>query len=1295
MAYSSVAIIALVVLFITNYDLLFKRRASDKIPARRHYRFFLISVGFFYICDLIWGLFDTYNVHFGDYAITVFFFALMSLSVCLWSFYVVAYLGRRKFFSLFLKIIGLVLLASGIVLITINFFQPIMFRFVNKTVDGVPVRAYEALAFRTVYYIAQGVMFLLTSIYAFVFAYFNRKETKARTKHIAIGIFGLEMTVFITMQIIFPSAPIYSFGYLLGLLVINTFVVTEQKKEYRVALAEGLDREKKAQEELGETKQMAYVDSLTGAKSMHAYVELEESIDRMIADETITDFAVVVLDLNDLKFVNDKLGHDAGDQYLVDSVKIIRHCFKDADLYRFGGDEFALLLKDANLKNCHEKIDAFNRMIEKNFETGEPIISVGLSIFRPGQDNTYRSVFKRADERMYIRKKQLKEIGRVNVSKSQKTKLNPEEYEEYMKAELQKNREESLNRSSPRFAFYKLFYRNEDYSLMDMLNNSTCDEIVEINLKEDTFNQRFHVDGKYFTPTISNVSFVDLFDFTSKHIVHPDDREIYIKFMNPEGLLDRLRNSEIPYFDCEQFRYKLQDGSYRYVEQCLITGLENGIPDGVIRLYVFDVQNYKARQIGVAGNEKNIISVGRDSVTSLLREKEFLVKAETMITDQPDVNWCLASIDIKHFRFFDEWYGRDSGDLLLAKIGVALAESEAEFNAVSGYFGKDDFAMLMPYDEAIIKTIYDRIKEMIMTFGSTAGFTPAFGIAMVEKGASLVDIFDRATIASAKAKSDISNRICVYTPEMQFLAQKEYRLLSEYAQALKDDEITFYLQPQCRISSSKIVGVEALARWIKKDGTIVSPGEFIPVLEKYGFIPDLDIYLWDKACAELSRWIKEGHFAVPVSFNVARADLFAIDVADHFIKLAEKYNIPHNLIKIEITESSYVEASDLVDGVVRRLHDNGFMVLMDDFGSGYSSLNMLSNLKIDVIKLDAHFLHMEGEDYEKAIHILESVVNMAKTIGLPIIVEGVEKKDQVDFIESLGCRYIQGYYFYKPMPFSELEKLVTNADNVDPRGFVVKLNEQVRIREFLDKNIYSDSMLNNIIGPVAFYSWTGEKTDIVRFNEQFYKAVHVPDFAERLENIERFIHAEDGPKMHNAFKKAIENKLNGATEILRFYTPDGTVLSFSMHFYYMGKKEGGESFYGAAQNVTELSDLKEEKRLMASYSKEGLAFIRKVDNQYIYSVMSSGLSDVFDITPSELEREINDREFARKRVVNRKKYDAFTKSFLEYTKEKKNFEASFEVYDCNRQPLTLHLSFTCVDGLSNNIEYILRTTFVG
>ena len=1291
MAYSSVAIIALVVLLITNFDLIFLRRSFDKIPAQKQYRLFLISVVLFYIADLLWGLFEEYDVHAADYAVTVSFFAIMATSVCLWSFYVVAYLGKRKFFSLSLIIIGVTLLVSGIALIVINFFHPIMFKFVDVTVDGVTKRQYQSLAFRTVYFIAQGIMFLITAVYAFIVASL-KAERKSKTKHIAIGIFGLEMAVFIVLQILIPMAPIYSFGYLFGLLVVNTFVVTEQKKEYRVALAEGLDREKKVQAELGSTKQMAYVDSLTGAKSVHAYVEMEENLDKKIANNTAPNFAVVVLDLNDLKYVNDKLGHDAGDQYLIDAVNIIKQFFPTTDVYRFGGDEFALILTGKDYETRNEKLDAFNKMIDNNFETGNPIISTGLSNYRPGKDNTYRSVFKRADERMYIRKKQLKEIGRVDVTKSQQSKLNPEAFEAYMKAELLKNRKENKRQNNPRFAYYKVFYRNEDYSLIDLLNNSSCDEIVEIDLKKDVFNQLFHVDGKYFVPTISNVSYKALFDFTYNFIIYPEDREVYGNFMKPEGLLQRLRDSEIPNFDCEQFRYKLQDGSYRYVEQCIITGLENGIPDGVIRLYVFDTQNYKVRQAGTVGNEKNVISVGRDSVTSLLHEKEFLIKAQDMIADHPDVNWCLASIDIKHFRFFDEWYGRETGDLLLAKIGVALAESEVEFNGLSGYFGKDDFAMLVPYDEKNIKIIFDRIKEKIMTFGSTAGFTPIFGVAIVEKGVALVDIFDRATIASAKAKSDISNRIVVYTPEMQFLAQKEYRLLSEYSQALKNDEITFFLQPQCRISSGRIVGVEALARWIKKDGTIISPATFIPVLEKYGFIPDLDIYLWDKTCAELSKWIKAGHFAVPVSFNVARADLFAIDVADHFIKLADKYQIPHNLIKIEITESSYVEASELVDDLVKRLHENGFTVLMDDFGSGYSSLNMLSNLKIDAIKLDAHFLHMEGEDYEKAIHILESVVNMAKTIGLPIIVEGVEKKEQADFIESLGCRYIQGFYFYRPMPYKELEQLISVENKIDDRGFVVKLNEQVRIREFLDKNIYSDSMLNNIIGPVAFYSWTGEQTDIVRFNEQFYKAVHINEFAERLEHIERFIHVDDAAKMHAAFQEAMDNKLNGASETLRFYTPDGTILSFYIHFYYMGRKEGGERFYGAAQNVTELSDLIEEKRLIANYSRDGIAFIRKVNNEYLYSVMSRGLSDLFDITPIELEEELNSNEFARKHVVNRKKYEMLLKAFHDYANHKKNFEASLEVYDSNRQPVTLTLNYTCVSDLSNNIEYILRTT---
>ena len=1284
MAYSSVSIIALLVLLITNFDLLFRRKRADKIPAHKQYSFFLYSVALFYVADLLWGLFESYDIHIADYGVTVSFFLIMAVSVCLWTFYVVGYLGRRKVFSLLLKVVGLVLMAFGFVLIIINFFHPIMFEFVNKK--------YESRAFRSIYFVCQAVMFLLTAIYSLIFATLSN-EKRAVSKHVAIGIFGLEMTAMIVLQIFFPSAPIYASGYLIGLLVVNTFVVAEQKKEFRVALAEGLDREKKSEQELDMAMQLAYTDSLTGVKSKHAYVELEERIDQEIAGGTVNPFAVIVFDLNDLKFINDKLGHELGDKYIKDSCALVGKFFSLDNLYRFGGDEFVLMCEGKEYENRHEYLNAFNKIIESNFEKGEPIIATGISDYRAGKDNTYRAVFERADTRMYVRKKQLKEIGRVDLLSIQKTTNNNNiDYEEYIKSELLKIRKESLKNTNPRLAFYKNFYQNEEYSLIDYLNNSSCDEIVEINFNDGSFKQLYHVDGKYFVPTVET-SYDELFKFVCKHIVHPDDLDIYAKFMKPDGIFERLRNGEVPNFGCEQFRYKLQDGDYRYVEQCAITGPENGIPKGVVRLYIFDVHNYKMRQLGTIGDERNVISKGRDSVTNLLLEKEFLLKGQDLIIADPDKNWCLISIDIIHFRFFDEWYGRDSGNLLLAKIGATFAEKETEIDGISGYFGKDDFAIMMPYDEEKIKMLYNIVRTIILSFGSTVGFVPAFGIAMIEKGLALVDAFDRATIAGAKAKSDITSRICVYNSEMQFLAQKEYRLLSEYMTAYKNGEITFFLQPQCRISTGKIVGVETLARWIKKDGSIVSPAEFIPVLEKYGFIPDLDIYLWEKACRSLREWIDMGHQAVPVSINVSRVDIFSFDVGKTIIELTNKYNIPHELFKVEITESSYVEATELVGELVKTLHDNGFQVLMDDFGSGYSSLNMLSNIKIDAIKLDGRFLRM-NEGKEKAIHILESVVNMAKSIGLPIIVEGVETKEQSDFLESLGCRYIQGYYFYKPMSEDDFRKLIEDEQIIDTRGFIVKLNEQVRIREFLDKNIYSDSMLNNIIGPVAFYSWTGEKTDIVRFNEQFYQAVHIQEFNSRLENIENYLHADDIPKMHDAFKKAMNNRLMGESETLRFYAPDGTVLSFHIHFYYMGKKDGGERFYGAAQNVTELSDLKEEKNFVANYSKDSIVFLRKVNNEWIYSVVSRGLADIFDITPYQLEEELNNNEFARKHVINRRKYELFKKEFAKMAAEKKNFEATIDVYDSNRQPVTINLSFTCVDGISNNIEYILRTTFM-
>ena len=914
-------------------------------------------------------------------------------------------------------------------------------------------------------------------------------------------------------------------------------------------------------------------------------------------------------------------------------------------------------------------MEQFNKCIEANIGTDQPIVSLGFSDFVKEKDNTLQVIFIRADERMYARKRKLKELtGETKSETAVKTK------------QINKNL---------RLEIYEMFHHNENFSLIDFLNGLSADEVVEVDIKNDTFKQYYHVEGKYFVPNVG-ISYKELLDFTTKYIVHPDDRGDYLKLMKIDGFFERLTNAHIPNFDFAHFRYKLQDGQYRYVEQVVITGEENGIPEGMFRMYVYDIQNLKSRQSGLVANDSGLISVGRDSVTGLLTGKDFLKEAEEVVKEEPNKKWCLIAIDIEHFKFFDEWYGREKGDFLLAKIGAELKNNKEKCGGVAGYSGQDDFIVLMPYDLKLINELYEKLKEQINSFGLSAGFLPAFGVSIIEKDMMLVDAFDRATIAASTAKGDMKNRISVFSNEMQFRAQQEYIILTDFIHALQDKQITFYLQPQCRLPLGSIVGAEALVRWIKKDGSMVSPATFIPILEKYGFISDLDKYIWEAVAKWIKSWTDKGHACVPISVNVSRVDIFNLDIAKIFHDLCEKYEIPHKLLKIEITESAYAEITTIIDDLVSRLKKDGFSVLMDDFGSGYSSLNMLSTVKLDAIKLDANFLNIKENS---GIHVIESVVHMAKTMSLPVIVEGVENKMQTDFLYELGCQYAQGYYFYRPIPTKEFEKLISDPKKFDTKGFTFKSNEQFRVREFLDRNIYSDSMLNNIIGAVAIYSLHDEHVDIIRFNQQFFESVDVPEFSERLLNIEQFVPDEDRPILFEGLKEAMNNRLTGSNKIIRFYRTDGSLCCFRIHFYYLGKKEGGERFYGSAVNVTELVDLRDSKKLVAKYSRENMIFIRKNQNEFAYMVASHGLSDILGLTPAELEVELNNGQFA-KRILDKNRFKLFMKEANEFYKKDENFTRSFDIYDKDHNIVKLLLDFYCVKGESSNIEYILRTKII-
>ena len=253
--------------------------------------------------------------------------------------------------------------------------------------------------------------------------------------------------------------------------------------------------------------------------------------------------------------------------------------------------------------------------------------------------------------------------------------------------------------------------------------------------------------------------------------------------------------------------------------------------------------------------------------------------------------------------------------------------------------------------------------------------------------------------------------------------KQRQQLLIEIERALQNEEFCFYLQPKCNSMTHAIVGMEALVRWNHPTRGIVSPGEFVPLMEETGLITRLDLYLWEAVCQMLHGWKARNENMVPISVNVSIADIAALDVAQVLWELVQKYQLEPKLLLVEITESMLAQNLKMVENAIAALHRKGFAVLMDDFGSGYSSLNMLNQVHFDILKLDMKFIQTETAKPGE-MSIMRFVVNLAKWLNLSTVAEGVETKAQLERLRDVGCDYAQGYYFSRPLPVQEFEKLL-------------------------------------------------------------------------------------------------------------------------------------------------------------------------------------------------------------------------------------------------------------------------------
>ena len=282
---------------------------------------------------------------------------------------------------------------------------------------------------------------------------------------------------------------------------------------------------------------------------------------------------------------------------------------------------------------------------------------------------------------------------------------------------------------------------------------------------------------------------------------------------------------------------------------------------------------------------------------------------------------------------------------------------------------------------------------------------------------------DRANLALNRAKGNFQTPYCVYDDNMRQQMVMEQKIVNAMESAIENKEFTLYLQPKYEIINETLIGAEALVRWNSKTGGFISPADFIPVFEKNGFVYDVDKFIWEETCRCLRRWLDEGKKVVPVSVNVSRIDLYDPMLLDYLVELREQYRIPEDLLELEITESAYTEDPDQIIATTSQLSKAGFMILMDDFGSGYSSLTSLKKMHIDILKLDMGFLNSKDESV-KGGNILAAIMQMAHSLNMQTIAEGVETKEQVDFLRSIGCQWVQGYYYSRPLPVADYEKLL-------------------------------------------------------------------------------------------------------------------------------------------------------------------------------------------------------------------------------------------------------------------------------
>lgn len=547
--------------------------------------------------------------------------------------------------------------------------------------------------------------------------------------------------------------------------------------------------------------------------------------------------------------------------------------------------------------------------------------------------------------------------------------------------------------------------------------------ILQLRSKEELKNEIFFTQAMLNNQKLSN------------YAIKQDTYELLYVSKNTENLFPNVELGELCYKaifgrnkPCETCPLKgLNDKNNRYSVEAYNEKLDAWLSTTASKVEMPDGQRMNLICLSdVTGFMERVKS--KDILTGLMTLPKFEAEAMKLIASAKNIYYVILYSDFDKFKFINDEWGYSLGNEILKyyaeRVSWLLSSSELfcrvssdKFITLLSYRNREDVLDRIEMINNIIKKDFNKkfpkIKPIIIS-----------GVYFLTTDDKVLSIaLDKANIARKRMKGYHKSQYAIYDDSLHIEITKEKLIENRMYDALSNGEFTVYLQPKINLNTLQIDGAEALVRWITSDGKIMSPMEFIPIFEKNGFIIELDFYVYEEAFKSLRKCLDVGKKPIVISINVSRLHIDETNFIDRIDKLVKKYNLPTNLIEIEITENVFLKGLDRLLTVISALREKGFLVSIDDFGSGYSSLNLLKTLPVDILKIDKEFFMSNAmEDKDKIV--IDSIIKLAKGLGLKVISEGVETIEQARFLKDCSCDMVQGYFFYKPLPIDEFEKLI-------------------------------------------------------------------------------------------------------------------------------------------------------------------------------------------------------------------------------------------------------------------------------